>query len=157
MLRPMPTNPLTAALYVVLALLAGAATAYQPGINAKFGEFAGSRVWGGVINFSVGLLAMLVVTAALRPGAPATARLSQGPAWLWVGGLCGAFFVTLALVLVPKMGAAAYLSTMIAGQLLASVVIDHFGHMGLPERAITPGRVAGVLLIAGGMALIRKF
>lgn len=140
-----------------LAALAGAATAYQPGINARFAEHAGARVWGGVANFSVGLLAMAIVTAAMRPGMPAAERIANGPWWMWLGGLCGAFFVTLALILVPKIGAATYLSAMIAGQLLASVVIDHFGHMGLAVREITPGRVVGILLVLAGMAAIRVF
>ena len=143
--------------FIGLAMLAGAATAYQPGINAKFAEHAGARPWGGFINFAVGLLVMVIVLAAFRPAVPAQAKLAQGPWWMWLGGVCGAFFVTLALILVPKMGASAYLSTMIAGQLIASVIIDHFGHMGLAERAITWPRVAGVVLILAGMALIRKF
>ena len=59
------------------------------------------------------------------------------------------------MILVPRVGAATYLSAMIAGQLLASLFIDHFGCMGLPLRAITPGRAAGALLMLGGMAIIR--
>jgi bacterial/archaeal transporter family-2 protein len=143
--------------FIVLAMLAGAATAYQPGINAKFAEYAGAKPWGGFNNFLTGLLAMTVVLLIFRPAVPAVSKLGQGPWWMWLGGLCGAFFVTLALILVPKMGASVYLSTMIAGQLVASVIIDHFGHVGLAERHITPGRIAGVLLIVGGMTLIRKF
>lgn len=138
-----------------LALLAGVTTAYQPGLNARFAEHAGAKVWGGVANFSVGLLAMSLVTLAFRAQPPSPARLAAGPWWMWLGGLCGAFFVTLALILVPKIGAATYLTAMIAGQLLASVLIDHFGHMGLPVREITPGRVLGLVLIFGGMVMVR--
>lgn len=140
---------------LALALLAGVTTAYQPGLNARFAEHAGAKVWGGVANFSIGLLAMLLVTLAFRPPAPSAAKLGAGPWWMWLGGLCGAFFVTLALILVPRIGAATYLTAMIAGQLLASIVIDHFGHMGLPVREITPGRCAGIALVFGGMAMVR--
>jgi transporter family-2 protein len=151
----MSTSALSMVAYLGLALLAGVATAYQPGLNARFAEHAGARVWGGVVNFSVGLAAMALVTLAMRPGMPAGERLSAGPWWMWLGGVCGAFFVTLALVLVPRIGAATYLSAMIAGQLVASVVIDHWGHMGLPVREVTPGRVIGVVLVFAGMAAIR--
>lgn len=44
---------------------------------------------------------------------------------------------------------------MIAGQLVASLFIDHFGCMGLTVRSVTPGRALGALLILGGMAMIR--
>lgn len=140
---------------LALALLAGVTTAYQPGLNARFAEHAGAKVWGGVANFAVGLLAMTIVAATFRAPPPAASRLGEGPWWMWLGGLCGAFFVTLALILVPRIGAATYLTAMIAGQLLASVVIDHFGHMGLPIREVTPGRVIGLLLIFGGMVMVR--
>lgn len=96
------------AVYLLLALAAGVATAFQPGINARFADHAGARAWGGVANFSVGLAAMLVVVAALRPGMPQASRLAEGPWWMWLGGACGAFFVTLALILVPRVGAATY-------------------------------------------------
>jgi len=140
---------------LALALFAGVTTAYQPGLNARFADHAGAKVWGGVANFAIGLLAMAMVTLAFRAPTPAPSRLAEGPWWMWLGGLCGAFFVTLALILVPRIGAATYLSAMIAGQLLASVVIDHFGHMGLPIREVTPGRVLGLLLIFGGMGMVR--
>lgn len=146
---------LNALLLLSLAMLAGVATAYQPGINAKFAQFAGAKPWGGVANFAVGLLVVLIVVAFMKPGAPKPDQLAQGPWWMWLGGVCGAFFVTVAIILVPKVGAANYLSAMIAGQLLASVIIDHFGHMGLAVREITPGRIAGLLLIGGGMAMVR--
>lgn len=143
--------------YVALAMLAGVVTAYQPGVNAKFAAHAGAGVWGGFNNFAVGLLVMTLVVAFFRPALPEAGRMAAGPWWMWLGGLCGAFFVTLALILVPKMGAASYLTAMVAGQLVASLVIDHFGHVGLVVRAITPGRVAGVALVFIGMLLVRMF
>lgn len=143
--------------YLALAIFAGVATAYQPGLNARFADHAGARVWGGLANFVVGLLAMTIVTAAMRPQVPSIEKLGAGPAWMWLGGVCGAFFVTLALIAVPRIGAASYLSAMIAGQLLASIIIDHYGHMGLLVREVTPGRVVGILLVFVGMALIRVF
>lgn len=142
--------------YLALALLAGVATALQPAINAKFAHHAGAKVYGGVINFAVGLLAMLVVTAAFRPGVPRAESLGAGPWWMWAGGLCGAFFVTLALVLVPKVGAANYLAAMIVGQLIASMVLDHYGLLGLAVREISVQRVAGVALMLGGLVLIKR-
>ncbi len=152
-----PSSLVNILIMLALAALAGIATAYQPGLNARLAEHAGARLWGGVANFGVGLLAMALVTLVMRPGAPSAERLGAGPWWMWLGGLCGAFFVTLALILVPRIGSAAYLSAMIAGQLVASVVIDHFGHMGLAVREVTPGRVVGILLVIAGMVAIRVF
>lgn len=155
---PMPKGPIALDMScLALAMIAGVVTAYQPGVNAKFAAHAGASAWGGFINFAVGLVAMTIVVLVFRPGLPDAAKLADGPWWMWLGGLCGAFFVTLALILVPKMGSASYLTAMVAGQLVASLVIDHFGHMGLDPRAITPGRVAGILLVIAGVLMVRMF
>lgn len=150
------SNPtLTVLLFQIgLAVLCGVATAYQPGINARFAEFAGSKIHGGVLNFAVGLVAMLAVSLALNAGIPDHQRLAAGPWWMWIGGLCGAFFVTLSLILVPKMGTTSYLAAMLAGQFAASLVIDRFGHVGLPVSPISPRKLIGVGLIIAGVVCI---
>ncbi len=140
---------------MVLALIAGVVTAIQPFINARFAAASGTRVHGSVANFAVGLVAMLAVSVLLRAPMPQAEKLAAAPWWSWLGGVCGAFFVTMAIMLVPKVGAANYLSAMIAGQLLASILIDHFGLLECPVNPITPGRVVGVILIGAGMLSIR--
>ena len=136
-------------------MLTGVATSYQPGINAKFAQFTPSKLHGGVVNFAVGLAAMLLVCAAVRTPLPEPARLAQAPWWSWTGGLLGAFWVTMSLVLVPRLGAANYISAVIAGQMVGSLVIDHFGHLGLAVREVTPGRVLGVVLIVAGVGCVK--
>lgn len=150
----MPTI-LAGVFFLLLAFLAGVATAYQPGINARFARQAGGSLWGGVANFAVGLVALSVLTLAARSTLPTPSRLASGPWWMWLGGLCGVFFVLLSIVLVPKVGTANYLVALVAGQLVASLVIDHFGHLGLAVREISAGRVLGVVLVFAGMLLVR--
>lgn len=155
----MGLSPTALVLNLLLALAAGVATAFQPGVNARFADHAGHRVMGGVANFGVGFLAMLLawLVAARFAGAgtPSAARLAEGPWWMWCGGVLGAFFVTVAVIVTPRVGAANYLSALIAGQLLASLLIDHFGLMGLREVPISAGRVLGVVLILAGMACVK--
>jgi len=138
-----------------LAVVAGIVTAIQPFINARFAASTGTKVHGSILNFAMGLTAMLVVSVLMRAPLPEASRLAGAPWWSWLGGLCGAFFVTMAIYLVPKMGAANYLSAMIAGQLLASIIIDHFGLLNSPIHPLSPGRIVGVLLIAAGVVSIR--
>ncbi len=150
------SNPhLSSLVTILLAVAVGIATSYQSGINAKVAQFTPTRLHGGLINFLGGFVVMLVVVSLTRSELPNQAKLAQAPWWAWTGGVLGAFFVTMALVLVPKIGAANLAAGIIAGQLVGSIIIDHFGHMGLPQQPITPGRVAGVVLIAGGVACVR--
>jgi bacterial/archaeal transporter family-2 protein len=43
----------------------------------------------------------------------------------------------------------------LAGQAIASLAVDHFGWVGFEEQPITLLRVAGIVLLAGGVALVR--
>jgi bacterial/archaeal transporter family-2 protein len=59
------------------------------------------------------------------------------------------------IVTAPKLGAATLVALILAGQAIASLLVDHFGWVGFEEHPITAVRVVGVLLLAGGVALIR--
>ncbi|HRJ48928.1 MAG: DMT family transporter [Phycisphaeraceae bacterium] len=142
-------------LQIVLALLVGVATACQPSVNAKFALHTPSRLYGGLLNFAVGLLAMIVVLLVIRPPAATVSQVSQAPWWSWTGGLLGAFFVTMSVFLVPTMGAAVFVSVVVASQLSAAAVIDHFGLLDQAVRSLTWGRCVGVALMFAGVACIR--
>jgi transporter family-2 protein len=142
-------------IFLLFALLAGVATAYQPGVNAAFAAHTPSRLYGAVLNFVVGAITMIVVTLSARVPAPQSAALASAPWWSYIGGMLGAFFVTTAIMLVPRMGNASYLATMIAGQLIASVAIDHYGHMGLDAHPFTWGKAVGIALILAGVFCIK--
>ena len=140
---------------VLLAISAGVATAYQPGINAKFAQVTGHKMHGGVVNFAVGACGLLLVAVALRVPPPSGTAMAGAPWWAWLGGALGAYFVVMALTLVPLMGATTYLAAMVLGQLVASAVIDHWGHMGLPVQAFTWGKGVGIGLVLAGVACVR--
>ena len=77
--------------------------------------------------------------------------------WYMLG--CGAFGLVLYLSLnhtIPRVGATASIAMLIVGQLLAGMVIDHFGAFGLATRALDPGRIAALaLLLAGAYLMVR--
>ncbi len=152
---PASSNVMLVVGQLTMALLVGLVTAYQPGINARLAAHTPSKLHGGVANFATGLVAMVIVTAACRTGLPTIERLGAAPWWAWTGGLCGAFFVTMSLALVPIMGTGNYLVGMIAGQLVGSMVIDHFGHLGLPVQDFTWGRAVGIVLVMAGVCCIK--
>ena len=140
---------------LLLATLAGVATAYQPGVNARFAATVDSRMHAGVLSFGVGTLAMLVIALLVRAGIPSSERVGAAPWWSFTGGLLGTFFVLMAIILVPRIGTLNYLAAVIAGQLIASVIIDHCGHMGLTVREVSPGRVIGLVLVLVGVGCVR--
>jgi bacterial/archaeal transporter family-2 protein len=144
--------------YLALAFAAGACVAFQAGVNAQLSRWVESPLRAAFISFVVGTIALLFVTlVAVRKAYPSTSRLGDAPWWVWIGGLLGAFYVVVAIVAAPKLGAAALLSSVVAGQMIASVVVDEYGWVGFPERHISPGRIAGIVLVGSGVALVRYF
>ena len=89
--------------------------------------------------------------------APSLERAGAAPWWVWVGGLLGAFYVLGSVVTGPKLGAATLVALILAGQAAASLTVDHFGLVGFEENPITPGRIAGIALVAAGVVLVRVF
>jgi transporter family-2 protein len=106
-----------------------------------------------VMNTSIVLLGTLIFY--FISGSRGTFFPSGTPWFLYVGGLCG-FLVILSLAFVfPKIGAAVAIAIVVLGQGAAALAIDHFGLMSMPKEPVTFVRVAGLLLILGGVALIR--
>ncbi len=83
--------------------------------------------------------------------------MSGSPWWVWTGGLLGVVFVLVSLGLVNRLGAAFLFALVVVGQMLASLVIDHYGLFGVSEHTVSPLRILGVMLLLGGVVLIRFF
>jgi bacterial/archaeal transporter family-2 protein len=139
--------------YLVFALTAGAMLPIQFGINAQLATWVGGSVRAAFISFVVGALGLLVAVLIAARGWPE--RAGDAPWWVWIGGLLGAFYVLGSIVTAPKLGAVTLVALILAGQAIASLLVDHFGWVGFEEHPITLLRVVGVLLLAGGVALVR--
>jgi bacterial/archaeal transporter family-2 protein len=140
--------------YLLFALLAGAMLPLQFGINAQLAEWVGGSVRAALVSFLVGAAALfLAALATVRDGWPD--RAGDGPWWIWIGGLLGAFYVLGSIVTAPKLGAATLVALILAGQATASLLVDHYGWVGFEQHPITGVRVVGILLLAGGVALVR--
>jgi len=140
--------------YVFPAVLAGLVIPFQAAINARLGRHAGHPIFGAMTNFVVGALVLSVLMLPFLRRFNGTAGLAQAPVWAYAGGLLGATFVFMSLVSVTKLGAANLLVASVAGQMVAATLIDRYGLVGLPEREITPQRLAGIGLVVLGLVLV---
>jgi transporter family-2 protein len=138
---------------LLAALLLGVALSIQVGVNAELRAGLGHPVLAATVSFLIGTLGLLLVTVAIRPALPGATQLV--PWWQWTGGLLGALYVISAIVLAPKLGAAAMLAAIVAGQMAASLLLDHFGLLGFPVQPVSPLRVFAVLLILAGVLLLQ--
>lgn len=140
---------------LLLAVLAGAVVPFQSAINANLGRGLGHPLWATLASLLVSILVLLPVILALRLPLPSLGFISKAPLWMWTGGAFGVCFISLALVLLPKLGASGFIALAMTGQILASLLLDHFGLFGLVERQLTAPRLLGVLMLIAGVALIQ--
>ncbi|MEZ0496600.1 DMT family transporter [Sphingomonas sp. IW22] len=139
---------------IVAALLAGVGVAVQTPTNAALGRTVGSVTLAALVSFSVGTVILLA--AWLLADRTPLSQLKGARAWMLLGGAYGAYFVAAVAFAVPRLGLASMLTIVIASQLIAALVIDHFGLLGLPRAPIGIGKVIGVLLVLGGVVLVRR-
>ncbi|WP_347904551.1 DMT family transporter [Pseudomonas purpurea] len=140
---------------LLLAAIAGAVVPFQSAINANLGRGLGHPLWATLASLLVSIVVLLPVIVMLRLPLPSLAFISKAPLWMWAGGAFGVCFISLALMLLPRLGASGFIALALAGQVMASLVLDHFGLFGLVERQMTLPRVLGAVLLIGAVVLIR--
>ncbi|MGV0908125.1 DMT family transporter [Martelella sp. FOR1707] len=148
----MQTNAL---LLIIAAITTGAVVPFQAGANAALGRALGHPLWGTLISLCVSFVCIVPVMYLAKVQAPALMNLAQAPRWIWIGGVVGVVYITGALMLAPKLGAAGFVMAVIAGQMLASMIIDQWGLVGLPQKPVSWPRLAGLGLIVLGLIVMQ--
>ena len=146
--------------WIALALIAGAVLPVQGAVNALLRHDLGGAPFAvGAISFFVATLAMaavmLVVLALRKTPSPNIGGVQTMPWWGWLGGVAGATYVTTVFTAIPVIGAAAAVGFTVAGQQVASVFVDRYGWFRLPQRPVSGLRLAGVVLLLAGVAVIK--
>ena len=144
------------ALSLALAALAGAGLVVQQALNANLRTALNSAAWSGFTSYLVGTLFMLGLAAVLRDPVPPASVAARIPWWAWSGGLFGGSYIALAIVLLPRLGAATFIGLLVAGQMAASLLVDQIGFLGLAQRSADAPKLVGMALIVLGVVLIRR-
>jgi bacterial/archaeal transporter family-2 protein len=142
-------------LLYLAALGAGISVAVQQAVNGGLRAALNSPAWAGFASYLGGLLTMVVVLVAMREQIPSWKLVSATPWWAWSGGIFGGVFILLLILLLPPLGAATLLALVVAGQMSAAVIMDHFGAFGLTTHPVSISRVLGVALVIAGVVLIK--
>jgi bacterial/archaeal transporter family-2 protein len=144
-------------LLVMSALALGAILPLQAAINSRLSKAIGSPVYAAFVSFAVGTIALFLYLIATNQFNVQALQAKQNPWWVWTGGLLGTFFVAGIVILLPKLGVVLAFSLVIAGQMIASIIFDQFGWLGVAIREISLGKIAGIILLVAGVVMIRKF
>jgi bacterial/archaeal transporter family-2 protein len=140
--------------FLVITFLAGVALSVQVAINRQLGMQLGSASGAAFASFLIGTAALAAFLTVTQASLSVRGAVSGAPWWAWLGGVLGAFYVVTATLVVARIGVASLLALSVSGQLLASLVIDHYGLLGLEQQSVSLSKLAGSLLLMMGMWLI---
>lgn len=143
-------------LFYVLAFLTGVAMSVQSGVNSGLRHGLGNPLLAAVTSFGSGFLALILVQLSVGNPLPTLDTIRQISWWKWMGGLIGACYVTTVIVTITKIGPGNLLSLSVAGQLIAAIVLDHYGLLGFTPHPANTWRLLGVALIIIGVLLVVK-
>ncbi len=140
---------------MLAAFLCGTMIAFQSPINARLGNFVGGPLTAAFCSFAVGTIALGAIMI-FSGNIPRWQDMQQTSLWMWSGGILGAAFVSISISAFPILGAALMISLVVAGQMIAALLIDKTGFL-LPEPIdISASRIVALVLIMAGVILFMR-
>jgi bacterial/archaeal transporter family-2 protein len=142
--------------WIVFAFLADSLIPLNGAFNARLGAAAASPIYASMISFAIGTLAIAVFALVTRQPI-SWVGVASAPWYAWLGGICGAISLTAVVLTYPRLGLGLGLGLLVAGQLIVSVLLEHFNILVAQPHPVSLLRIVGVALVLGGVILIRTF
>ena len=144
------------AFLVALAFAGGMLQPLQALINGRLGAHLQSPFLATAVQNMVGGCAALLIAAIFWPPRLELTQLTQTPIWAWTGGLIGMIYILGGVVVAPRIGVTAMMTSVIFGQLLTSLVLDQLGVLHERRPMDLQAIVGVVLLLAGAVLILRR-
>lgn len=136
---------------ILLAVLcAGMGLSMEAGLLGPLGEEIGHFS----ATLSIFLVGGLLLTLALIFSRPRMGTLFKQPRWLLTGGILGPVYVVVLTIATPFVGVGATMIGILSGQVLTSLIIDHFGLLGSERRKVDGYRLLALVLIIAALWLM---
>lgn len=142
---------------ILLVALGGAGLTVQTAWNAYLRTATGSPVLTTLISVSVTLLCLLLLWVSGLTHRGHLPAFDSLPRWAWLGGIFAAYYLVASLIALPRLGAVAVFSLVIAGQMIAALVLDSTGAFGITQVSLSSLRLLGVVFLLAGVVLIQRF
>lgn len=133
----------------------GLAMAIQTAVNSQLRQYLNSPIQAAFFSFLVGTICLAIMMLVMMWNGsalkPTLSQLNEIPVWLWVGGLLGVYAVTASIYTAPKLGFLTFTGLVLFGQVIMSMLLDHFGLIGVDKNPVNWQRLLGAILIAIGI------
>ncbi|WP_444935079.1 DMT family transporter [Microbulbifer sp. JTAC008] len=149
-------NSLSTYALLVFALIVGGSLASQAGVNSQLRVALNSPIQAAFISFLIGTVILGTISIFQNESWFTKESISALPWWAWLGGAFGAFNIAMSVFLAPKLGALVLAISIVCGQVIASIVLDHNGWLGYPKIELSLTRISGAVLIVLGVILVAR-
>lgn len=139
--------------FLSVALLVGGLLAVQASVNLKLTKAVGTPYGAATLQLAIAA-GVLVVLASATGAIAAVAQLPGVPGWQLLGGLASPLYITSGILLIPRLGALATVALFVTGQMFASLGLDLFGLLAVPDRPLTIGIALGAVAVLAGITVI---
>ncbi len=146
---------------VLFVLVASSLNAVQAGCNTRLQKGVHQPLLAAAVVYVGGLAGLLVALAVGRavkgPAWVPLAPLARLPWWATVGGLLGACYILAMITQADRLGAGTFMALSLISTIATSVLIDHFGWLGMKVHPATLWRIVGCVVMAAGVVLVAAF
>ena len=133
----------------------GLAMATQTAVNSQLRQYRNSPIQAAFFSCLVGTVCLaIMMLGGLWNGSatkPTLSQLNEIPIWLWVGGLLGVYAITASIYSALKVSFLTFTGLVLFGQVIMSMLLDHFGLIGVEKNPVNWQRLLGAILIAIGI------
>ena len=140
-------------LILPLAMGIGIAMAFQTAINSQLREYLYSPLQAALFSFLVGTIVLAILVFFQQVEKPNLSTLLNIPWYLWIGGCLGVYAISMSIYSAPKLSLLTLSGVLICGQMVTSMLIDHFGFLGTEKVSINWQRLLGSVVILIGVLL----
>ncbi|WP_225434169.1 DMT family transporter [Peribacillus tepidiphilus] len=138
-------------LFYIIALLSGVTLSIEGTIYAELGESIG-KLESSLYNFAVG--SIILGIALLFLGKGSLSYTFKAPKWQLSGGLLGVIYLTILVIGIPIVGVGLAMSSVVVGQMVMSMIIEHKGWLGSPKIKVKKEKIIAVALMIVSLVLI---
>ncbi|WP_348622683.1 DMT family transporter [Paenibacillus peoriae] len=134
--------------FYIIAILTGACLSFEGALFGKLGEQVG-ELEANFYNFFMGTIISLIILIFFGRGN--LSKIMKLPKWNLLGGILGVIYMLSIVIGVPLVGVGISMITVVVGQMVTSVLIDHYGWFGRTKKKVSGKRLASLILMLGAL------
>ena len=136
-----------------LAMGIGIALTFQTAINTQLRDYVQSPLQAALFSFLIGTILLCFLVFVQNSAKPNFGDIIAMPWYLWIGGCLGVYAISVSIYSAPKLSLLTLSGVIIFGQMVTSMLIDHFGFLGTEKVSINWQRLLGSVVIFIGVLL----